>query len=85
MTEVFDEIGVGFADAGGVVHLVACNQQCHCHAMVGVCAVLCHSSQAVGFLQWQGLNARSVQFNTQAFTGECDSGIEVGAGCKILF
>ena len=82
--EVFDEIGVGFADAGGVVHLVACNQQRHCHAMVGIRAMFTHSTQAVGFFQRQRLYARSVQFNTQAFTGECDSGIEVGASGEVV-
>ena len=48
--ELLQELRIGFANAGGVVYLVAGNQQCHRHAMVGIGAVLTHGTQAVGLL-----------------------------------
>jgi len=48
----FHKLRIGFADAGGVVHFAARNQQCHCHAVVVVGAVFAHGTQAVGFFDW---------------------------------
>ena len=49
LAELLQELRIGFADAGGVIHFVASNQQCHRHAVVVVGAVFAHSAQAVGF------------------------------------
>ena len=60
LSELLQELRIGFANAGGVIHFIACNQQCHCHAVVMVGAMLAHSTQAVGFFQRQRLYASGV-------------------------
>ena len=49
---MFHKLRIGLADAGGVVHFVASNQQRHCHAVVVVGTVFAHSAQAVGLFDW---------------------------------
>jgi hypothetical protein len=58
--ELLQELWIGFADTFYIIHFVACNQQRHNHAVVGVRTVFGHGTQAVGFFQWQRLNACGV-------------------------
>ena len=78
------ELRIGFANAGGVIHFVARNQQCHRHTVVCIGAVLAHGTQTVGFFQRQGISTRGVQPNAQSLASQGNSGIEVGAWGEIL-
>jgi hypothetical protein len=81
---LLQKLRIGFADAIGIVDGIARDEERHCHAMVVAGEVLAHSKQAVGLFDWERVGASGMEGDAEALAGECDCGVEIGAGGEIL-